>query len=83
MEATVTDATTSVTIDERVVAVLRALPVERLRALMETVDELVGSPTCPEAQADGVPCPSAANNCARCARARVAFETLQLLLERP
>jgi hypothetical protein len=80
MEATVTDATTSVTIDERVVAVLRALPVERLRELMKAIDDLVGSPACPEAQADGVPCPSAANDCARCLRARTAFETLQLRL---
>lgn len=83
MEATVSDATTSVTVDERVVALLRALSVDRLRELMNALDERVGSPACPEAQADGVPCPSAANDCARCARARTAFETLQLRLGLP
>jgi hypothetical protein len=38
---------------------------------------------CPESQADGVSCPSAANDCARCVRARAAFETLQLSLGLP
>ena len=71
------DTTTSMTVDERVVALLRTLPVERLRELMEALDELVGSPACPEAQADGVPCPSAVNDCEQCLRARTAFEALQ------
>jgi hypothetical protein len=40
---------------------------------MAALDDLVGSPACAEAQADGVPCPSAANDCARCRLARTAL----------
>ena len=69
------------TADEQVVALLRALPVERLRELMAGLDELVGSPACAEAQADGLPCPSAANDCARCLLARTALAAVARRLE--
>jgi hypothetical protein len=77
METRVSDATTSVTADEHVVARRPLLPAARLRALMAALDEGAGPPACAEAQADGVPCPSAGDDCARCDRARTVFQSLQ------
>ena len=74
-------ATTSVTFDEQVVTLLRALPVEHLRELTAALDELSGLPTCPEAQADGVPCLSPGNDCSRCLLARTALEAVARRLE--
>lgn len=75
------EPTLRATADEQVVALLRALPVERLRELMAALDELVGSLACAEAQADGVPCASAANDCTRCLLARTALEAVARRLE--
>jgi hypothetical protein len=76
MEIRVIDATASVTVGEHV-AQRPLLPLARLRALMAALEEGAGPPACAEAQADGVPCPSAASDCARCDRARTVFESLQ------
>jgi len=81
MESIMIEPSLRATADEQVVALLRALSVERLRELMAALDELVGSPACAEAQADGVPCPSAANDCARCLLARTALEAVARRLE--
>jgi hypothetical protein len=81
MESSMSERALRATADEQVVALLRALPVERLRELVAALDELVGSPACAEAQADGVPCLSAANDCARCLLTRTALEAVALRLE--
>jgi hypothetical protein len=77
MDTRVSDATTSVTVGEQIVARRPLLPLARLRALMAALEEGTAPPACAEAQADGVPCPSAAHDCARCDRARSVFESLQ------
>jgi hypothetical protein len=48
---------------------------------MAALDELSGLPTCPEAQADGVPCLSPGNDCSRCLLARTALEAVARRLE--
>ena len=60
---------------------LRALPESRLRGLMWTlVSELaafVAQPSCPEAQADGVPCPTADTACDECRKLSAILEGLR------
>jgi hypothetical protein len=73
----VSDTSTSVTVDEQVIARPPLVPLARLRTLMAALEEGAGPPACAEAQADGVPCASAAQDCARCDRARTVFDSLQ------
>jgi hypothetical protein len=81
MESSMSEPASRATADEHVVALLRTLPVEQLRELMAALDEMVGPPACAEAQADGVPCLSAANDCARCLLTRTALAAVARRLE--
>jgi hypothetical protein len=63
---------------------LRAIPESRLRELTFTlVSELaafVASPSCPELQADGAPCPTAETACDECRRVSSLIEGLRTRL---
>ena len=63
--------------DSRTFALVRAIPVAELRLLLDELDGLLGQPSCPEAQADGGPCPSAATACDQCARARTVVASVR------
>lgn len=43
--------------------------------------QVASSPTCPESQADGVPCGSATSSCEQCGRALEFIETVRSELE--
>jgi hypothetical protein len=70
--------------EAKLVGALRALPDSRLRELTLTlVSELadfVASPSCPELQADGAPCPTAETACDECRRVSSILEGLRTRL---
>jgi hypothetical protein len=53
-----------------------------LRLRIERAIELAECPSCPEFQADGVPCAEPTTQCERCARALTWVRTLRCELER-
>ncbi len=65
----------------KVVAGLREIPPSPLRELMHelvtALIEYVREPRCPELQADGVPCESAAADCEQCLKVKSLLLTLR------
>jgi len=63
------------------VAALRDLPESRARELAtQIIRELLEAarePRCAQMQADGVPCPTAANDCAECRQLEAALDALR------
>lgn len=63
------------------VAALRDLPESRARELatqvIREVLETAREPRCADMQADGVPCPTAANDCASCRQLEAALDALR------
>jgi len=68
--------------DGRLVRVVRGLPLADLRQLFAEMDGVL-TPSCPEAQADGVPCPDAGSACDGCGRARSILEVVRGRIGRP
>jgi len=60
----------------RLVRVVRGLPLADLRQLFAEMDGLFTA-CCPEAQADGVPCPEAGSACDECGHARSVLEAVR------
>ncbi len=64
-----------------VISGLRDIPESPLRALMYemmlALVEYVREPKCPEMQADGVPCTSAAADCEQCVKVKGLLDTLR------
>ncbi len=62
------------------VAALRDLPESRARELVtqliREVLQAAREPRCAEMQADGVPCPTAANDCSECRQLEAALDAL-------
>lgn len=70
----------------RLVARLREVPEGPLRVqLFEFLDQLadfVREPSCPEVQADGVPCGAVSTDCAECLAVKEMLQTLRASWER-
>jgi hypothetical protein len=70
--------------EQRLLLALREIPESPLRELFTTLiselTEFVASPTCPEMQADGVPCTSADASCDQCRRLEQLLEGLRTRL---
>ena len=68
------------------IAALRDIPQGQLKTLLEELlqrlVEFVREPTCPDVQADGVPCASPAADCEQCVRVRGVLELLRRDLQR-
>lgn len=68
-------------------AALRDLPDTHARELatkvIREVLELAREPHCAEMQADGVPCPTASNDCASCRQLEVALAALRRAVTSP
>jgi hypothetical protein len=60
----------------RLLAIMRGLSPGELQQLLAELDGVL-TRSCPEAQADGVPCPDAGSACETCGRARSVLETLR------
>ncbi len=67
--------------ERRIVSALRDLPPSPLRDLlgqvMARLVEFVREPSCPEMQADGVPCTSQAADCEQCRKLKEVLESLR------
>ncbi len=67
--------------ERRIISSMRDLPPSPLKDLLAQVMarlvELVREPSCPEMQADGVPCKSSSSDCAECRKLMAVLETLQ------
>jgi len=65
----------------QLVSGLRDIPLSPLRELMhdllQALIEYVREPKCPELQADGVPCESAAADCEQCLKVKALLTTLR------
>jgi hypothetical protein len=62
------------------ICALREVPDSLREPLRQFLGELLDAlcdPRCPEAQADGVPCPSAKTSCEECRRVLSLLETLR------
>jgi hypothetical protein len=72
--------------ERRIISALRDLPASPLRDLLGQVMvdlvEFVREPSCPEMQADGVPCASPNADCEECRMLREVLETLRDRLSR-
>ncbi len=55
-------------VDEQLLRAVRGMSANALRTLLTELLALAREPHCAEAQADGVPCPSAHNACDQCYR---------------
>ncbi len=51
-----------------VLSLVRGLPPDTIRALLDELMRISEDPHCAEAQADGTPCTAADTDCARCKR---------------
>jgi hypothetical protein len=72
----------AVTPEERkIISAMRDLPPSQLKDLLaEVMSRLVDAvrePGCPELQADGVPCPTAAADCEQCRKLKQVLESLR------
>ncbi len=67
--------------ERRIVSALRDLPPSPLKDLLAQVltrlVDLVRAPTCPEMQADGVPCASVTADCEQCRKLKQVLESLR------
>jgi hypothetical protein len=67
--------------ERRIISALRDLPSSPLKDLLgEVMSRLVDSvrePSCPELQADGVPCATATADCEQCRKLKQVLETLK------
>jgi hypothetical protein len=63
------------------ISALRDIPQGQLKALLEELlhrlVEFVHEPSCPEMQADGVPCSSPAADCEQCVRVKGVLELIR------
>jgi hypothetical protein len=70
--------------EAKLVGALREIPESRLRdltlTLVSELAEFVASPSCPELQADGAPCPTAETACDECRRVSSLIEGLRTRL---
>ena len=68
-------------VEQRLIFALRELPEGSLRelcsALVAELADLGSHPTCPEAQADGVPCASAETSCDECRKVEALVRELR------
>jgi hypothetical protein len=73
--------------ERRIISALRDLPPSPLRDLLaEVMDHLVDAvrqPSCPEMQADGVPCAAPDADCQQCRMLKQVLETVKVQLHRP
>jgi hypothetical protein len=67
--------------ERRIISALRDLPPSPLKDLLGQVlarlVEFVRDPSCPEMQADGVPCSSPTSDCEQCRKLKEVLETLR------
>lgn len=70
--------------ERRIVHALREIPASSLRdevvALVEELLNFVAEPSCHQAQADGVPCPTALSSCETCRRVVSVLEDMSTRL---
>ncbi len=68
MSTRVTSPTPAAAAEAKLLEAVKDLPPARLRRLLDELVKLTAEPRCAEAQADGVPCPTAHNSCEQCAQ---------------